>query len=127
MDESTSLARTGSLAVGVGLLILGVGAYIASGFESITALIPALFGVLVIGLRIAGDAVGRERLATYGIGALALAGIFGSARGIPDLLALLTGSAVESTIAAVSQGLMIVFCLVLLGIVAQTARTTQTG
>ncbi|ELY91905.1 hypothetical protein C483_08939 [Natrialba hulunbeirensis JCM 10989] len=127
MDESASVARTGSLAVGAGLLLLGVGAYVVSSFESVTALIPALFGALVISLRLAGDAFDRERLATYGIGALALAGIFGSARGVPELIALLTGEAVDSAIAAVSQGLMIVFCLVLLGIVAQTARTAQTG
>ncbi|OIB59059.1 hypothetical protein [Natrialba sp. SSL1] len=127
MDESASVARTGSLAVGASLLILGVGAYVVSSFESVTALIPALFGALVIALRLAGDALGRERLATYGIGALALAGIFGSARGVPDLIALLTGETVDSAIAAVSQGLMIVFCLVLLGIVAQTVRTAQTG
>ncbi|ADD07433.1 uncharacterized protein Nmag_3892 (plasmid) [Natrialba magadii ATCC 43099] len=125
MGETPSLARNGSLAVGAGLLVLGGGAYVGSSFESVTALIPALFGLLVIGLRLGGDAIGRDRLATYGIGALAVAGILGSARGVSDLIALLTGGAVDSTIATVSQGLMIALCLVLLGIVVQAIRTAE--
>ncbi|GAA5063959.1 hypothetical protein ACFFQF_18230 [Haladaptatus pallidirubidus] len=66
-----------------------------------------------------GRQTDRQRLAAYGIGLLAVLGVLGSARGIPDLITLLTGEPVESTIAAVSQGTMILICLVLLAAVGK--------
>lgn len=113
--------------LGIVLVVLGVGAYVLSDFASITALIPAVFGVLVAILGVVGyQETDRQRLAAYGIGLLAVLGLLGSTRGIPDIIALLTGEAVESTIAAVAQGTMIVICLVLLAAVIQFIRDTRT-
>ena len=98
-----------------------------SDFASITALIPAVFGVLIAILGIVGyQETDRQRLAAYGIGLLAVLGAVGSTRGIPDIIALLTGEAIESTIAVVSQGTMIIICLVLLAAVIQFIRDTRT-
>lgn len=36
-----------SIVLGVALVVLGAGAYVLSDFASITALIPAIFGVLI--------------------------------------------------------------------------------
>ncbi|WP_218143716.1 hypothetical protein [Halohasta litchfieldiae] len=94
---------------------------------SITALIPAFFGVLIAILSLVGyRQTDRQRLAAYGIGLLAVLGVLGSTRGIPDIIALLTGGAVDSPIAAVSQGVMIAVCLVLLATVIQVVRDTRT-
>ncbi len=113
--------------LGVALVVLGVGAYVLSDFASITALIPAVFGVLIAILGVVGyQQTDRQQLAAYGIGLLAVLGALGSARGVPDIIALLTGEAVESTIAAVSQGTMIVICLILLAAVIQFIRHTRT-
>lgn len=113
--------------LGIALVVVGVGAYVLSDFASITALIPAVFGVLIAILGVVGyQETDRQRLAAYGIGLLAVLGVLGSTRGIPDIIALLTGEAVESTIAAVSQGTMIVICLVLLAAVIQFIRDTRT-
>ena len=114
MADSERLASTLGIVLGLALVVLGVAAYVLSDFASITALIPTVFGVLVVLLGVWGRRPGRQRLAVYGIGLLALLGVLGSARGIPDLIALLTGEPVESTIAAVSQGAMIVISLALL-------------
>ena len=115
------------IVLGIVLVVLGVGAYVLSDFASITALIPALFGVLIVILGVAGhQQPDRQRLAAYGIGLLAVFGVLGSMRGIPDIIALLTGEAVDSVIAAVSQGAMIVICLVLLVAVIQFVRDTRT-
>jgi len=121
-----SIFRLG-IVLGISLIVLGVSAYAFSNFVSITALIPAFFGVLVAILSLVGyRQTGRQRLAAYGIGLLAVLGVIGSTRGIPDIIALLTGGAVDSPIAAVSQGLMIAVCLVLLASVIQVVRDTRT-
>lgn len=113
--------------LGITLVVVGVGAYVLSDFASITALIPAVFGVLIAILGVVGyQETNRQGLAAYGIGLLAVLGVLGSTRGIPDIIALLTGEAVESTIAAVSQAMMIVICLVLLVAVIQFIRDTRT-
>lgn len=115
MTNSTTSAFVLGIVLGIALVALGVVAYALSDFASVTALIPAFFGVLVAALGVIGyRRTERQRLAAYGIGVLAVLGVLGSTRGIPDIIALLTGGAVDSTIAAVSQGGMIVACLVLL-------------
>lgn len=115
------------IVLGTALVALGIGAYVLSNFVSVTALIPAVFGVFIAVLGVVGyQRTDRQRLAAYGIGLLAVLGVLGSTRGIPDIIALLTGGAVESTIAAISQGTMIVICLVLLAAVIQFIRDTRT-
>lgn len=114
-----------SVVLGFALVVLGAGAYVLSDFASITALIPAVFGALIVLLGVMGYQRSRDRLAIYGIGLLAVLGVLGSARGIPDVLALLTGGAVDSIIAAVSQGAMIAICLVLLAAVVKFLRETR--
>ncbi|MDQ2051233.1 hypothetical protein RBH26_12165 [Natronolimnohabitans sp. A-GB9] len=101
------------IALGAALVVIGIGAYVLSEFASITALIPAIFGVVIAGLGVAARQTRREKLAILGIGVLSLLGVLGSARGIPDVIALLTGGAVDSTVAAVAQGSMILIGLVL--------------
>lgn len=119
-----------SIVLGVALVALGVGAYVLSDFASITAFIPTIFGVLIAILGAVGHRrTDWQRPAAYGIGLLAVLGVLGSTRGVPDMIALVTGGAVESTIAVVSQGAMIVVCLVLLFAVIQfirDARSTTT-
>ena len=126
-NSSTSAFMLG-IVLGIALIVLGIGAYVFSDFASITALIPTIFGVLIVILGVVGyQQTDRQRLAAYGIGLLAVLGVLGSTRGIPDIIALLTGEEVESTIAAVSQGTMIVICLVLLAAVIQLIRDTRTA
>ncbi|WP_254544856.1 MULTISPECIES: hypothetical protein [Halobacteriales] len=114
------------IVLGIVLVVLGVGAYVLSDFASITALIPAIFGSVIAILGVVGrQQPTRQRLAAYGIGLLAVLGVLGSMRGIPAIIALLIGDSVDSVIAAVSQGAMIVICLVLLAAVIQFVRDTR--
>lgn len=126
MESSKTSAFMLSIVLGITLVVVGVGAYVLSDFASITALIPTIFGALIAILGVVGHrGTDRQRQAAYGIGLLAVLGVLGSTRGIPDIIALLTGGAVESTTAVVSQGAMIVICLVLLAAVIQFVRETR--
>ncbi|MWV40512.1 hypothetical protein [Natrialba sp. INN-245] len=118
MNTSGQLTSTVGIALGVVLVALGVGAYVVTDFASVTALIPAIFGVLIVVLGVVGRQFGRGQVAVYGIGALAVLGILGSARVVPDAIALMTGGSVDSVVATVSQSAMILVCLALLGAVA---------
>ena len=126
VNSQTSAFMLG-IVLGIALVVLGIGASVLSDFASVTAFIPALFGVLIALLSGVGYRTDRQQLAAYGIGFLAVLGILGSTRGIPDIIALLTGGSVESVIAAVSQGAMIVICLILLTAVIQFIRDTRTA
>lgn len=125
MTDPGKLASTLGIVLGLALGVLGVGAYVLSDFASITALIPTVFGVLIALLGVVGRQPDRQRLAVYGIGLLALLGVLGAARGIPGVIALLTGESVESAIAAVSQGAMILISLVLLAAVIKYVLDTR--
>ncbi|NGM67856.1 hypothetical protein G6M89_02320 [Natronolimnobius sp. AArcel1] len=107
------------IVLGAVLVVIGIAAYVLSDFASVTALIPAIFGVVIAALGLVGRQTDREQIAGYAIGVLALLGVLGSARGVPDVIALVTGGSVDSSVAAVAQGSMIVIGVVLLGAVAR--------
>ncbi|WIV67878.1 hypothetical protein [Natrialbaceae archaeon AArc-T1-2] len=113
MTDSTPFAFTSGLIIGVVLVVLGIGAWVLTDFASMTALIPALFGILVVGFATVGQETDRERLAVYGLGALGALGVLGSLRAVPDIIAFATGEEVDSAVAVASQGSMIVLCLAL--------------
>ena len=102
-----------ALVLGAALVVLGIGAYVASDFASVTALIPAFFGAVFALLGTLGLRTDRRRQAVYGIGALGVLGALGSTRGLGDFLTVLTGGSVDSTTAAITQGVMFVFSLLL--------------
>ena len=123
----TSPAKTTTglgIAVGVLLVIVGVAAYVITDFASVTALIPALFGAVIAVLGVVGRRTGSERLAIAGMGVLAALGMLGSLRAVPDIVALVAGEQLESTVAVIAQGLTIALCLVLfVGVVWYVVET----
>lgn len=125
MTATGRSATTIGIALGIVLVVLGIASYVLSDFASLTALIPTLFGILILILSVAGRDEERERLALLGVGALALLGILGSLRGVPDIVAYLSGESVDSVIGTVSQGLMILISLILLVVVVYYVIDTQ--
>ncbi len=119
MADRTQFVFTSGLIIGVALTVLGIGAWTLTDFASMTALIPALFGILVVGFASAGRETDRERLAVYGIGALGALGALGSLRAVPDIIAFATGEGVDSAVAVTSQGIMIVLGLTLVIVAAR--------
>ncbi len=65
---------------GIILLILGVGAYLVSGMESVTAMIPAFFGLPILLLGVLGARVEKARMhAMHAAVLIALIGFLGGA------------------------------------------------
>ena len=95
---------------GILLMLLGIGAYFVTGSQSVTALIPAFFGVPMAGLGFMARDASRIKLAMHVSAVLALVGFLGSVRGIPGVIALATGGEVARPEAAVVQTVMAVLC-----------------
>lgn len=125
MSETGESATMLGIVLGSALVVVGIGAYVASDFASLTALIPSLFGALIVALGVVGRDEKRRRIALYGIGVLATLGVLGSLRGVPDVIALLSGDPVDSVVATASQGMMIVFCLVMVWSVVRYVFDTR--
>lgn len=113
MADSTRFVFGSGIVIGVALALIGVGAWALTDFAHVTALIPAVFGILVVGLASMGRETDRERLAVYGMAAVGAIGALGSLRAVPDVIALATGEGVDSAVAVASQGLTIVLGLAL--------------
>ena len=112
------------------LLALGVGLWLGTGRESMTALIPAFLG-LGFGIAAAVASTPKRRMhAMHGAALLALAGIAGGAMGVPSLIKHLGGEAIERPAAAWGRSVLAVLCLVYLVLAVRSfiqARRARTS
>ena len=92
-----------TLAVGVILVVLGLGAYFGTGQTSFTALIPSVFGLLLVIFGAMAQNPERRKMAMHIAVAVAMIAFLGSIRGLPAFLQLLGGNEVERPTAAVVQ------------------------
>lgn len=101
-----------TVAYGLLLIALGAGFYFGTGQESVTALIPAFFGVLVV---VCGVLARREHLlkhAMHGAAALGLLAFLGGLPGLLRAFALLGGGEVARRNAVLEQAAMALLSLV---------------
>lgn len=104
-----------SITIGTLLTILGILSYILTDFASITALIPAFFGIVLTGLGFLGKSLESMRKhAMHAALLLALLGLAGSFSGLMALIGTLFGTMPERMSAVVSQSVMAVLCIVFL-------------
>ena len=102
------------IGIAVALIVLGLGAYVGTGAVSVTALIPAFFGIALAGLGALG-LKDRFRLpSAYGGIVLSVIGLSGSVSGIPKVIAYLGGEEVTRPAASIAQSIMAVILLVLI-------------
>jgi hypothetical protein len=108
-----------TIALGVALIVLGIGGYVLTGAASLTALIPAAFGLLfvVVGLIARND---RMRMhAMHGAVVLALLGFLGSVRGLLRIGDVFHATSVRPA-AIISQSIM---ALLTLGYIVVAVRS----
>jgi hypothetical protein len=109
------VART-TILFGVALIVLGIVGYTGTGAVSITALIPAFFGAVLVVL---GSFARNEPYRKVAVGlaaAIGLVGLLGSVRGLTGLMDLIAGGNVERPAAVISQSVMAILMVVFVGL-----------
>lgn len=102
-----------TLVISVALIATGVVAYIATGFASVTALIPAFVGVLLLVCALIARSEKARTPALIVALVLALLGAGGSVMNVMDLGALFAGEA-DNPGAVIASTIMLVLLVVLL-------------
>lgn len=103
-------------ALGAVLLVLGVGAYLGTGTESVTALAPAVPGLLLLVLGVLAGNEDRRRHMIHAALVVALLAVLASLMPLMELPALLAGDDVERPAAVIVSALMALLCLVYIGL-----------
>lgn len=101
-----------TIALAVALILLGVGGYMGSGGASLTALIPAAFGVVLLILGVVARDPGKRKHAMHGAAMVGLLGAAGTVSGLVKFLRMATGESVARPQAVMAQAVMCVMCLV---------------
>jgi O-antigen/teichoic acid export membrane protein len=99
-----------TIALGAALVVLGLAGYVLSGAASLTALIPAGFGLLLVLAGVIARDERRRMHAMHGAVVVALLGFLGSARGLAGLGGVFDGTAARPA-ATISQAVMAVLTL----------------
>lgn len=100
-----------TLWLGIILTALGIFGYIGSGAESVTALIPAFFGIVFIVLGVLARKEHLRKHVMHAAAALAVLGFVGSVRGLSSLFTLLGGGEVPRPLATIMQSVMAVLMI----------------
>lgn len=118
MDRTT-------IGFGIGFILLGVVSYFATDRASVTALIPAFFGIVFVPLGLVMRDEAKAKHAGHAAALLGVLGLIGSARGVPQFLSLMQGGEVERPAAAVAQAVMAVACVVFIALGAKSFRDAR--
>lgn len=103
-----------SIAYGVIFILMGLISYFGISSESITALIPAFFGIPMLILGWLGLNEKYLKHAMHGAAVLMLLGFFGTISGLIKFFKLLAGVQPERPAAVTVQAIMALMCLVFL-------------
>ncbi len=93
------------------LIILGVVGYFATGQTSVTAMIPAFFGVVVLIVGLIALKDNWRKHAMHAAAVLGLLGIVGTFSGLTKIPALISGGDLERPQAVASQAIMALLSL----------------
>lgn len=96
---------------GILLILLGLGGWFGSGGASITALIPAAFGIVLLILGVIARNEKARKHAMHVAVIVGLLGFFGSASGLVSLPAVISGESVARPAAVIAKSIMAVLSL----------------
>lgn len=104
-----------SIFTGIALILLGTGFYFATGSYSVTAIIPAIFGITFTALGFFGKKIdAMEKHTAYAALLLAIFALFSTLNGFVSMYQLFQGLPVEKSTAAIAQGAMFLACFLFL-------------
>lgn len=121
---------TTTIGFGVVLIILGLGSYFGTGMTSLTALIPASFGILLVCFGLAARDDKKRKMAMHVAVTVGLLGFLGSVGGLLELGPLLSGGDVERPMAVIAQSIMAVLMAVYVAMCVKSfidARRSRAG
>ena len=121
---------TTTIGFGIVLIVLGVGGYFGSDRVSLTALIPAAFGLLLAIFGALARDEKRRKMAMHIAVTVGLLGFLGTVSGLLQLPALLSGGEVARPGAVVSKSIMAVLMAVYVGMCVKSfidARRKRAG
>ena len=101
-----------TIGFGLVLIALGLGGYFGTDRESVTALIPAFFGVPLLLLGLVAPIERIRKPAMHMAVVLGLVGFAGTVSGLMKLPVLLTGGELERPAAVAVQAAMAIVCFV---------------
>ena len=107
------------------LLLLGLIGYLATGMQSITALIPAFFGIVVIIVMLLFARLARPSMSAWILLILAVVGLLATIGGIPKVVGLLMGQETARPAAVISQSIMALVSLVFGVVMLTIARGSR--
>ena len=108
-----------TIALGVALIVVGLAGYFLTGAVSVTALIPAAFGLVLAVAGVLARDERRRQHAMHAAVAIALLGFLGSARGLLQIGRVFDGTAARPA-AVVAQAIM---ALLTLGYIVMAVRS----
>lgn len=97
-------------ALGLALITVGVVSYVVTGSDSLTALIPAVLGLIILALGMAAARDSLHRHAIHAALGVALVGALGTVMNLVHLPALLVGGDVERPAAVVAALITFLLC-----------------
>jgi hypothetical protein len=123
------LANT-TIGFGIVLIVLGFGGYFGSDRVSLTALIPAVFGLLLVIFGALARDEKRRKMAMHIAVTVGLLGFLGTVSGLFQLPTLLSGGVVERPGAVISKSIMAVLMAIYVGMCVKSfidARRRRAG
>jgi fluoride ion exporter CrcB/FEX len=123
------LANT-TIGFGIVLIVLGLGGYFGTDRVSLTALIPAAFGLLLVIFGALARDEKRRKMAMHIAVTIGLLGFLGTVSGLVKLPTLLSGGEVARPAAVIAQSIMAVLMAVYVGMCVKSfidARRRRAG
>lgn len=123
MNDMVLLTRL----TGAVLIVIGVVGYAVTGAASLTALLPTVLGIPILGLGLwAGDQA-RRRTAIHGALVFALLGFLGTLMNVAQLPAVLSGGEVARPTAVVVSSITAVVCAIYLAMGVRSFLAARRG
>jgi len=100
-----------TLVYSIALILLGLIGYIITGMQSITALIPSVFGSIILFVFMLTKQIIKPTILVWTLAVLSVIGFVATVNGIPKVLTLIGGENISRPSAAISQTIMAVLSL----------------
>jgi fluoride ion exporter CrcB/FEX len=129
-EQGASKLANITIGFGIVLIVLGLGGYFGSDRVSVTALIPAAFGLLLAIFGALARDEKRRKMAMHIAVTIGLLGFLGTVSGLLQLPTLLSGGVVERPGAVVSKSIMAVLMAIYVGMCVKSfidARRRRAG